>query len=187
MPMFPIKNIFPRRWQASTSVMHGVDEFGEPQYLRLDGSGKISIRTAGEEYLTVAGFYRNFWAVAGAPGAPVTGITDHLGNVISDANGWIDVRYFTILSLSAAAQGNFENGGSIYPLNFDGQVRVQRVNHINEPLPADVLTETVNSPSQKLPTDPLLPAIDLIDAAWIRIFIDTNVLGGDCAFFGILK
>lgn len=179
MALFEIKNLVPRRWQASTSVIHGIDPVtGDPVPFKMSGDGVTTFTL----------LYRNFWAVGGiTAGAPLTNVTDHLGNVISDNNGWIDVRNFGALSLSAAAQGTFNNNGTSYPLNFEGQITVERVNYLNEPLPTPILTDILSDPSQELLADPASLAIDLINAAWIRIYIDTNTSIGNCAFFGMLR
>jgi hypothetical protein len=189
--MFPVNDLFPRRWQASTSVVHGVDELGHPYPLKASAGGDLSVKISplspGDEFLTFSAFYRNFWATASAPG-PVTNIKDQFGNDISNADGWIDVRRFTILMLTAAGTGLFEDeDGNLYPLDFNGKVRVERKNHIYEPISTSVLTETIDSDYHELLVDPLLPAIDLVNVAWIRIIVESNSLLGDCAFFGTIK
>jgi len=192
MAMFQINELFPRRWQASTSVMHGVDDTNTPHPLKASPSGdlnvKISQTNSNDEFLTFAAFYRNFWATASAPG-PVTNIKDQFGNDISHADGWIDVRRFTILSLSAAAQGSItDEDGNVYPLNFDGYVTIERKNHLYEPLGAVILADTLDGPYHELLADSSLPAIDLVNASWIRIVIVNNSNPGqNCAFFGVIK
>lgn len=179
MALFEIKDLVPRRWQASTSVIHGIDPAtGDPVPFKMSGDGVTTFTL----------LYRNFWAVGGStPDAPLTNVTDHLGNVISDASGWIDVRNFGALSLSAAAQGTFVNDGTSYLLNFDGNITVERVNYLNEPQPTPMFTDNLFGPSHELLADPASLAIDLINVAWIRIYIDTNTSGGNCAFFGMLR
>lgn len=119
-------------------------------------------------------------------------------DMITDDDGWIDVRQYTRFSLVASATGNFdpvtygEPAAEPLPLDFNGHIKIEYRNFRHELTEGELLPEALNDPSRILNGprhvifDPLNP-LDVSGIGWIRVVILTNENEGTCAFFGILK
>ena len=148
--------------------------------LRVDSDGSLLV-SGGVGSITVQATYLSFRAAVSAPGIVIV-------DGVTDADGWIDVRAYSRLSMTAAASGSFTDPetGDATSLSFNGALRVEYKLLPEEPVGTPlVASAAVVGPRTAIlpPTDPL----NILGIGYIRLEVLNNPALGAGVIFGVAK